>query len=144
MSSIENLTATQVFALSKAVKAAQSKAARAEFGAGEHIVPTFQVEVGGSLKVSADEEYVPTTSISLIGATSMALRRMGIQRGPFLKAMKEACQEALQSDEATRAALMADANVAEFEAAFREEFTAQLPKASRRGKVKAVLETKAL
>lgn len=137
--SINTLTPTQLLALSKSVTAAQAKNARAQVSPGEHIVPTFSVTVDGTLKVSEDEDYTPTTSISLIGVTAVALRRMGIQRGPFLKVLKEICQEALGQDEQTRAALMAEANVREFEAAFKEEFTSQLPKAHRAGKVRTNL-----
>lgn len=140
MADLSNLTPTQVLALSKALNRNQVTNARGAVSPGNHIVPTFQVEIGGNLEVKEDESYTPTTSVSLIGATCLAIRRMGIQREAFLKAMKEVCQEALQHDEQTRAALMAEANVREFERAFRSEFTSQLPQKTRNGKVFANLE----
>jgi hypothetical protein len=144
MSNLESLTPSQLFALSKVVKTAELKSAREQLAPGEHIVPTFAVQIDGNVSVSEDEEYVPTTSISLIGAACLAIRRMGIQREAFLKVMKEVCTEALTSSEATRAALMLDANVKEFETAFKAEFTAQLPKASRKGKTRVTANASTL
>jgi len=140
MSNIDSLSPVQLLALSKALKENQVKAARNAVLPGQHIVPTFQVTIGGNLKVGADEEYTPTTSVSLIGATCLAIRRMGIQREKFLQVLKEVCQEALSQDDRTRDALMAEMNVQEFEAAFREEFTSQLPKKTRKGRVTSILE----
>jgi len=144
MSNLDSLTPAQIFALSKVVKEAQAKGAREQLVVGNNIVPTFRVEVEGGVSVSENEEYVPTTSISLIGATCLAIRRMGIQREAFLKAMKEVCTEALNSSEATRASLMADVNVQEFETAFKAQFTSQLPLATRKGKTRVTVSARAV
>lgn len=134
---LESLSPLQKIALANALvpRDSTTKMARAAIQPGEHEIPPFQVEVSGSLKVAEDEDYTPTTSISLIGTVLLAVRRMGIQRGPFLKVMKEICTEALLADEQTRGAIMAGAELGNFEEAFRSEFTSQLPQKTRKGKI---------
>ena len=135
---INNLTAVQKIALAKSLGDQDShvKVARRQLTPGLHDIPPFTVTVSGALQVEPDQSYIPTTSVSLIGAVSLAVRRMGIQRGPFLKALREVCSEALSADEQTRAAIMAGTEVREFEAAFKEEFTSRLPAKTRFGHVK--------
>ena len=132
-----SLTNLQRLALAKAVntRSREQIAARSEVEPGQYTLDPFTIRVSGELTVGEDETYVPTTGVSLTGATCLAIRRMGIQRENFLKVLKEVCTEALAADAQTRSALMADANVKEFERAFRAEFTSQLPSSTRKGKV---------
>lgn len=134
---LATLSPLQTVALAKAVTDRDSvvKNARRVLVPGIHQVPEFTVEISGTLEISADEQYTPTTSISLIGLCCLAVKRMGIQRDPFLAKLREICQEALTVDEQTRAAIMAEADVEGFMLAFREEFTSQLPSKTRLGRI---------
>lgn len=134
------MNSLELVALTKAIsdKSSTYKEARNELAPGTHEVD-FTARIQGSIIVGEDEEYTPTTSISLIGAMCLAVRRMGIQRGPFLDTMKEVCTEAMQADEETRKALMEELGVKEFEAEFKSRLTTQLPKATRKGKIKTAL-----
>jgi hypothetical protein len=108
-----------------------------QFAPGTYRVEPFTVEISGEIRVGAPSEVTPTASIPLIPTLALAIRRMGIQREPFLAKLREVMTEVLTADEATRTAMVTDLGVAEFEAMMREQVLRRLPKQRRAGPVRA-------
>ncbi len=108
-----------------------------EFAPGTYQVEPFTVEISGEIRVGVSSSVTPTASIPLIPTLALAIRRMGIQREPFLAKLQEVMTEVLTADEATRTAMVADLGVAEFEAMMREQVLSRLPKQRRAGPVRA-------
>jgi hypothetical protein len=108
---------------------------RASVRAGKYDVD-FVVHIKGSLDVSEDETYTPTTHVPIIPAMALALRRAGVQRDGIVLALVDAMKEVMASDEDLRETLKAD--VDEAEKLFRQGL-AELPRAIRKGKVRTKL-----
>jgi hypothetical protein len=129
------LTDLQKLALSKL----DIEVNRRNISPGRYPLQPFTIEVSGELVVSEDEPYTPTVNIPLIPTVALALKKMGVQRGHFLKVMREAVTEVLLQDTEMRRQLIAQSGLAEFEDDFRRQVLANLPKPTRAGKVNTEL-----
>jgi hypothetical protein len=71
----------------------------------------------------------------MIPVIALALRKMGIQRENFLKAMLEASTELMGQSAAGRTAVVQAYGLGEFETQLRQKVLSQLPRKTRNGKV---------
>ncbi len=106
---------------------------------GTYRVEPFTIEISGTLRVTASTQVTPTTSIPLIPTLALAIKRMGIQREPFMEKLLEVMGEVLTADADARTAMVADLGLAEFEETLKTKVLSQLPKVPRAGAVRADL-----
>lgn len=85
-------------AISKAIKAAAEKEARAALQPGVHQVDTL-VRVHGSMTINEDERYIPTAEIPVKAALALFIRYCGITRDAAENALVRAMTEALNREE---------------------------------------------
>ncbi len=104
---------------------------------GTYRVEPFTVEISGEIRVGAAYDATPTASIPLIPTLALAVRRMGIQREPFLAKLREIMTEVLTATDEERTTMVADLGVAEFEEMLKRQVLSQLPKQRRAGPVRA-------
>ena len=134
---MSNLTPTQALLLARLASKAD-KSARAAVTAGEHEVEPFTVTVGGTLTISEDTTYSPTTSIPLLATMVVALHRAGVQREGIAAAIIDAATAATANggkveDELADTFSYVEREVKQLKAALSEK----LPKKKRAGAVKA-------
>jgi len=122
----------------------QAKKQRDDLTPGEHEVEgEITLSYSGTVKVSEDESYTPTTSIPLKVALALFLRYSGVTgptaRDALIKAMTEALEIERLSGKEKRAAVEAIREVADLDAAEEavRKGLAELPEATRKGKVSA-------
>lgn len=139
----ENLSPAALQALSAAVKKAAS-ATRARLPAGEYQVDeTVTLSLSGEVKVSEDEDYVPTVAIPLKVAFALFVHHSGVTGDHALAALEKAMVEALaiaqlrgKAQKEAEAAIREIAVLDEAESKVRSTLDA-LPAKTRQGKVRA-------
>lgn len=125
-------------ALQHAMKKGLDAKAREEVGPGVHnnLVMDLTVRVG-EIRIGNDGDKAPTTSIPMLAAMALLVKRMGFQRDKALEVLKEVMEEALtlKEDKAATKALLAETGVADAEKLLKEEVIAKLPRTAVKGRV---------
>lgn len=88
------------------------------------------------MRVGADTDKAPTSSIPLLPAMALLVRRMGLQRSDALKTLREVMEEAINLKGDASSKLLAETGVAEAEEMLRSEVIAKLPRTPVKGMVK--------
>jgi len=140
-----------VLAALAAELAKSAKDGRIMLDVGEHSVHAeVTLAIDGSVTVSEDEIYTPTTSIPLKLALALTIRYAGITGPLAMNALVRAMTEALTIDaltgKAKKTAEAAISELADLDAAEARVLAglAELPKKSRMGKVKVVAKVEVL
>lgn len=137
-------------ALAKALER-QAKAGRDRLEPGTHRVNTeVTLSVRGTVKVGEDEEFIPTVAFPHKLTMALFMRYAGATGPNAMKALVRALSEALDINrlpeaqkEAKLAAIREVADLAVAEEAVRESL-ADLPKATRRGRVSVKVKVDAV
>src|SRR5574337_234004 len=66
----------------------------------------FHVHVKGELVVFDDEDYTPTTSVPLIAAMALALKKSGLQKANIINLLQESMTEMLNGGQAFEESVM--------------------------------------
>lgn len=88
------------------------------------------------MRVAPDTDKAPTSSIPMIAALALLVRRMGLQRDDALKTLREVMQEAIALKSDASSTLLAETGVAEAEEMIRSEVIAKLPRTPVKGMIK--------
>ena len=95
MTATMNLTAATLTALAKTF-ADEAKKARKSLAPGEYAADaTVTVEVSGTVSVSEDETYTPTTSVPVKAALALFMRYSGVTGPAAMDALTRAMTEAV-------------------------------------------------
>ena len=129
------------FAVSKAVKGAALKQARANLTVGVHKIKTT-VDIEGTIEVLDDEQYTPTAEVPIKATLALFLRYSGVTRQAGADALLRAMSDAIAAGDlgsAKSARIIAEINAAQadVDAVVRlaEATAARLPQRTRNGKV---------
>lgn len=138
------LSTIQTLALSKSVKEAAEKAARAETNAGTHEVD-FTVRIKGTLKVGEDYEKKSSCSIPFKAVIALMAQRMGFQRDAAIALITECVADAMKAnmskgDVATSEGAEDDMGLETIYKDMIDKACETLPKTPTKGAVKANLE----
>lgn len=88
------------------------------------------------MRVAPDTDKAPTSSIPMVAAMALLVRRMGLQRDDALRTLREVMQEALALKGDASSKLLAETGVLEAEEMIRSEVIAKLPRTPVKGAVK--------
>jgi len=129
------------FAISKAIKGAALKTARAKLTLGVHQIDTT-VDIKGTIEVLEDEDYTPTAEVPIKATLALFLRNCGVTRKAAAAALLRAMSDAIAANEvgdAKAQRIHREINAAQTEVdamiAMAESTAAKLPKKTRNGKV---------
>lgn len=113
----------------------RAKKGRADLKAGAYsFSEDITLHVEGTVLVSEDETYVPTTSVPTKATLALFMRYAGVTGPAALEALKRAMTEAIELDSKAAGALAEMADIEATEAAVVAGMEA-LPKKTRKGKV---------
>lgn len=133
---IKDLTPSTLAALAKLTSDA-AKETRDSLAPGEYAVDqVVTLYLDGTVKVSADTDRVPTSSIPLLPALALLAKRMGVQRPAVLAILREVMTEALTMGKDAATELIAEYGLKEVEEQIKQEVLAQLPRVPVKGTVK--------
>ena len=135
------LTDTQFLALSKAF-ASEARKRKVSLSSGHHRVDpcTLKVE-GGSVSVGAPEDYTPTVKIPLLDTMVIGFHRAGFQREGIAQLIIDSASDALNTGDRVGDEIKTTISYVRREVKdLQERLSADLPTATRNGKVKASLQ----
>ena len=134
------LSDTQFLALSKTF-AAEARKRKVTLSSGLHRVPSFNVSVdGGNVSVGEPEDYTPTVKIPLLDTMVIGFHRAGFQRDGIAQLILDSATDALNSGDRVGDEIKTTISYVRKEVkALQESLSANLPTATRAGKVKASL-----
>jgi hypothetical protein len=89
----------------------------------------------GEMRVGPDTDKAPTSSIPMLTALALLVKRMGIQREDALQTLREVMVEALDVGADAQRKLLEESGVAEAEQRIRDEVIAKLPRLPVKGAV---------
>lgn len=132
---VTNLSAPTLALLGKIVaKAAEAR--RDDLAPGKYeIDEILTLKLEGAVKVSPNTDKASTSSIPLLPALALFVRRMGLQRDRALTVLCEVMQEALSLGEDAATELLAETGVDEAQERIRAEVIAKLPRTPVKGSV---------
>jgi hypothetical protein len=96
----------------------------------------------GWVTVGEDTTKASTSSIPLLPALALVVKRLGAQRERALTLLREVVTEAMEMDESARAHLLEETGVGDAMELVKREVVAKLPRTPVRGSVKFVGEIK--
>lgn len=133
---IKDLTPETLAALAKLASDA-AKETRDSLEPGEYAVEqVVTIFLDGTVKVSADTDKVPTSSIPLLPALALMAKRMGMQREKALSILREVMTEALTMGKDATTELVREYALEDVEKEIKQEVLAQLPRVPVKGSVK--------
>lgn len=117
-------------------KSLDAETARAEVNPGVYhdIRLTLSIEVD-EMRVAPDTDKIPTSSIPLLPAMALLLKRMGVQREEALGVLRDVMTQALEMGKDATKQLLEETGVAEMEQRLRDEVIAKLPRVPVKGAV---------
>ena len=135
------LTDTQFLALSKSF-ASEARKRKVDLSPGLHRVSSCTLTVaGGNVSVGDPEDYTPTVSIPLLDTMVIGFHRAGFQRDGIAEIILESATDALNTGGKVGDEIKTTISYVKKEVkALQQRLSADLPTATRKGKVKAHLE----
>jgi hypothetical protein len=133
---VTNLPAPTLALLGRVLMAATEKQ-RDELAPGKYAIDEIvTLKLEGTVKVGPNSDKASTSSIPLLPALALFVRRMGLQRGAALTMLCEVMTEALSLGEDAATELLAETGVADAEKMIRDEVIAKLPRTPVKGAVR--------
>ena len=123
--------------LQAAKKGVDAKIARDETNPGvyRNIKLDVHIEID-EMRVGADTDRAPTTSIPWLPTCALLLKRMGLQREEALHVLKDVMTQALDMGTDATKALLSDSGVSDMQERLKTEVIAKLPRVPTKGAVK--------
>jgi hypothetical protein len=89
----------------------------------------------GEMRVAPDTDKAPTSSIPMLSALALLVRRMGLQRHEALATLREVMQEALAMKSDASEKLLLETGVIEAQEMIKTEVISKLPRTPVKGQV---------